>query len=110
MKPSAVFEFQVEGQETAFYLLNGSIEIDGQQFSSPTLVVFHLGTKVRIQARTTSVGMILGGEPLPERRFIHWNFVASKPELIERAKARWRAQEFAKVPGETEFVPLPEEH
>jgi hypothetical protein len=41
-------------------------------------------------------------------RFIWWNFVASSRALIEEAKQRWREQRFAAVPGEREFIPLPE--
>jgi hypothetical protein len=41
-------------------------------------------------------------------RLIWWNFVASSRELIDAASARWRAQGFPPVPGETEFIPLPE--
>ena len=51
--------------------------------------------------------LLLGGEPFATPRFIEWNFVASSRERIERAKRRWRAQEFPAVPGETEFIPLP---
>ncbi|WP_456303902.1 pirin-like C-terminal cupin domain-containing protein [Acidisphaera rubrifaciens] len=37
-----------------------------------------------------------------------WNFVSSRPERIEQAKADWRAGRFARVPGdEAEFIPLP---
>ena len=51
--------------------------------------------------------MLLGGEPLGQR-FVWWNFVASTRERIERAKDDWRAQRLGQVPGETEFIPLPE--
>jgi len=51
--------------------------------------------------------MLLGGERFPTPRFIEWNFVASSRERIEQAKARWVAQEFPKVPGDEEFIPLP---
>jgi redox-sensitive bicupin YhaK (pirin superfamily) len=51
--------------------------------------------------------MLLGGERFPTPRYIDWNFVASTRERIERAKQRWAAQEFPRVPGETEFIPLP---
>ena len=51
---------------------------------------------------------IFGGEPFPEERYIHWNFVSSSKEKIEQAKTDWKNQTFDKVPGETEFVPLPE--
>ena len=35
-------------------------------------------------------------------------FVASSNEKIEEAKQRWREQRFPAVPGEMEFIPLPE--
>jgi hypothetical protein len=41
-------------------------------------------------------------------RFIWWNFVSSSKERIERAKADWREDRFARIPGETERIPLPE--
>ena len=34
-----------------------------------------------------------------------WNFVSSRRERIEEAKAAWRAQAMGQVPGETEFIP-----
>jgi hypothetical protein len=51
--------------------------------------------------------MLLGGKRFSTPRHIWWNFVASSPERIERAKERWAKGEFAPVPGETEFIPLP---
>jgi hypothetical protein len=36
-----------------------------------------------------------------------WNFVSSSKERIVRAGEDWEAQRFDKVPGETEFIPLP---
>ena len=53
---------------------------------------------------------IFGGEPFPEERFIYWNFVASDRELIEKAKTKWLEQSFKPVPGETGFVPLPDQN
>jgi redox-sensitive bicupin YhaK (pirin superfamily) len=52
--------------------------------------------------------MFLGGAALEGPRYIWWNFVASRRERIEQAKAAWKAGKFAPVPGETEFIPLPE--
>jgi redox-sensitive bicupin YhaK (pirin superfamily) len=51
--------------------------------------------------------MLLGGEPMDGERTQWWNFVASSPERIEQAKEDWLAGRFPKVPGETEFIPLP---
>ena len=64
---------------------------------------------VTVTAREASRLMLLGGAPLEGERHLWWNFVASSKDRIEQAKADWRAGRFAKVPGETEFIPLPEE-
>ena len=52
--------------------------------------------------------MLLGGAPLDGPRYIWWNFVSSRLERIEAAKADWTAGRFKAVPDETEFIPLPE--
>jgi hypothetical protein len=42
-------------------------------------------------------------------RNIWWNFVSSRKDRIEAAKADWKAGRFALVPGDTaDFIPLPE--
>ena len=51
--------------------------------------------------------MLLGGEPMDGPRHIWWNFVSSSKERIEQAKAD-RAGRFTPVPGDAEFIPLPE--
>ena len=55
----------------------------------------------------TRTAPLLGGAPLEGRRYIWWNLVSSSRERIEQAKSDWLQQRFAKVPGETEFIPLP---
>jgi hypothetical protein len=51
---------------------------------------------------------LLGGQALGPR-FLWWNFVSSSRERIELAKADWKAGRFGTVPGDPEFIPLPEE-
>jgi redox-sensitive bicupin YhaK (pirin superfamily) len=53
--------------------------------------------------------LLLGGEPMDGPRQLWWNFVSSSKERIEQAKADWKQGRFATVPGETEFIPLPED-
>ncbi|WP_348811856.1 pirin family protein [Flavobacterium maritimum] len=96
--------------ESALYILEGSIESEGNVFG-PKQILIAKDTKLcsfNMAANTTIY--IFGGEPFPEERIIYWNFVASNKELIEKAKEKWIAQTFDKVPGETEFVPLPEQN
>ena len=51
--------------------------------------------------------VLIGGEPLDGQRHIWWNFVSSRKERIEQAKADWLARRMGDIPGETEWIPLP---
>lgn len=94
--------------ESGLYILEGSIESDGNTFEPKQLLVAKNSKLCEFTMAENTTVYIFGGEPFPEERFIYWNFVASNKELIEQAKQKWEAQEFEKVPGETEFVPLPQ--
>lgn len=99
--------FDPEGQEAAFFLVSGEAEVDGETYAGPGLLHFDVGVRVEIIAKSACSGLLLGGDPLVEHRRIWWNFVSTRPERIEEAKRRWKEREFPKVPGETEFIPLP---
>lgn len=94
--------------ERAVYVVEGGVELGGRQVGPGSLAVVKPGGAPGLTAVRPSRVMLLGGAPLEGRRHIWWNFVSSRPEHIEQAKADWRAGRFAAVPGETEFVPLPE--
>ena len=93
--------------ESGIYILEGGIESDGNIFGPRQLLVAKESSLCRFKLLENSSIYIFGGEAFPEERFIYWNFVASDRALIEAAKERWLAQTFDRVPGETEFVPLP---
>ncbi len=98
-----------EHVERGVYLIDGDLTIDGTP-----LVLHHAALLVRgaaVELRAGADGarvMLFGGDPLDGPRLIDWNFVSSRRELIDAAKADWRAQAFPKVPGETEWIPLPD--
>lgn len=94
--------------ERGFYVACGSVQVDGEQIEENELVQLAAGEPVTITAVDEVRLMVLGGEPLDGPRHIWWNFVASSREAIEEAKERWSGQKFGVVPGETEFIPLPE--
>ncbi len=73
------------------------------------MMVVKPGAPVVLTATTPSRVMLLGGAPLEGRRHIWWNFVASSQDRIEQAKADWKAGRFGKVPGEKDFIPLPDD-
>jgi hypothetical protein len=104
----ASLDLPEEHAERAFYVVSGSIELDGAPYGPATMAVVKPQAAARITATASSRVMLLGGAPLEGRRHIWWNFVASSPERIERAKADWKAGRFPAVPGDGDFIPLPE--
>jgi redox-sensitive bicupin YhaK (pirin superfamily) len=96
--------------ESALYILEGNVLSEGNIFEPKHFLVAKDSKLCEFEMAENSTVYIFGGEPLPEERFIYWNFVASDKALIEKAKQDWLEQKFAKVPGETEFVPLPKPH
>lgn len=109
MEGGAEFTLAPEHAERAAYVADGEIEACGDVVAAGTLAVFAEGGTITLRARTPSRVMILGGAPMDGERLIWWNFVASAAERIERAKADWRAGRFAMVPGDPEFIPLPDD-
>lgn len=93
--------------ESAMYILDGSITTDGNTYEPKHILVAKNSKLCEFEMAANSTIYIFGGEPFPEERFIYWNFVSSDKTRIEKAKQMWLEQQFEKVPGETEFVPLP---
>ena len=94
-------------RERAVYVVTGSVSGAGREYAEGTLAVAREGADVRLRAVTDSRLMVLGGEPLGPRH-IWWNFVSSSRERIETAKRDWAEGRMARVPGDDEFIPLPE--
>lgn len=95
--------------ERAIYVVKGSVEVSGRMYSIGQILVFTKGVDPLIVAKEHTTLMLLGGEPLGER-FIWWNFVSSRKERIEQAKADWKAGRIILPPTDNkEFVPLPED-
>lgn len=95
--------------ESGIYILEGGIESEDNTFGPKQLLVAKDTSLCEFTMQENTTIYIFGGEPFPEERIIYWNFVATSKELIERAKEKWLKQDFDPVPGETEFVPLPEQ-
>jgi redox-sensitive bicupin YhaK (pirin superfamily) len=95
--------------ERAIYIVKGSVETGGHEYGSGRMLVFAKSDDPLITAKEKTTVMLLGGEPLGER-FIWWNFVSSRRERIEQAKADWKAGRIILPPNDNkEFIPLPED-
>jgi len=93
--------------ERAVYVVQGELAVGEMSMTAGQLAILQPGAVPTLRALADTRAMLLGGEHFPTPRHIWWNFVASSPERIERAKERWEQGLFPSVPGETEFIPLP---
>lgn len=94
--------------ESGLYILEGGVESDCNEYGPKQMLVTKDSTLCEFTIMADSTIYIFGGEPLPEQRFIDWNFVASDKALIAEARQKWIDQKFEKIKGEEdEFVPYP---
>jgi len=108
MASGAEFELPSDYPGRAVYVVEGRVRVGGQDMGAGVMAVLRHGEAVPVEALSGCRLMLLGGEPLSGTRKIWWNFVSSRPERIEQAKRDWAENRFDGVPGETEFIPLPE--
>jgi redox-sensitive bicupin YhaK (pirin superfamily) len=111
LQAGARLTLPAEYPEQALYVVDGSLDLgrDGE-FGAGQLLVLKPGASVTLGAGGSAGArvMLLGGEPMDGPRYLTWNFVSSSSDRIEQAKEDWRAMRFDRVPGETEFIPLPD--
>ena len=108
LRAGGKLSFSIEYEERGIYIVDGMVDLGGRSFGTSQLLVFRRGVDVKVTAPAGAHLLLLGGAPLDGPRHIWWNFVSSSKDSIEKAKADWKAGNFASVPGETEFIPLPE--
>jgi len=108
LAPGACAPLEPDQEERAIYVVEGEVDIAGDTFEGPRLLIFRPGDRITVRALRRARLMFLGGAALEGARYIWWNFVSSRKERIEQAKEDWKTGRFAPVPNETEFIPLPE--
>lgn len=95
--------------ERAVYVISGRLLVDGLPLEAGRALVLAPGSTPVLQAEGKVEAMALGGEPLGPR-FLWWNFVSSRRDRIEQAKADWKAGRMALPPADHDsFIPLPED-
>ncbi len=110
LEAGATLELDTAHAERAAYVLEGEVFVNDEVAATAKehLIVFDAGETARLSAGDAPAHVVLlGGPPLDAPRFLWWNFVSSQRDLILEAQAAWSEQRFPKVPGETEFIPLP---
>jgi len=109
LKAGAVLPLDGAYEERAVYVITGEIDIGGVAFGPEKLLVLKPGDTIAVRAIRDTRFVVVGGAAMDGPRHIWWNFVSSRKERIDAAKADWQAGRFPLVPGDTaEFIPLPE--
>ncbi len=100
--------------ERAIHVVEGQVALDhhAPAGAGTLLVLEDGGGPARLTAARAGRVMLLGGAPMDGPRTVWWNLVASDPALIEAARHDWATRpvggRFGTVPGETDWIPLPD--
>jgi redox-sensitive bicupin YhaK (pirin superfamily) len=109
LEGDATIDVPNEVSERAVFVASGRVVIESSTIDTGQMVVLTPGAAARVRAIGKTTLMMLGGEPLGARH-IYWNFVSSRTERIEQAKADWRALRIPlPVDDNQEFIPLPDD-
>jgi redox-sensitive bicupin YhaK (pirin superfamily) len=108
LRAGGELELDFRYAERAAYVASGAIALEGERHEAGRMLVFAAGAAPRISGASDARVLLLAGEPLDGERFLWWNFVSSRRERIAHAAADWKAGRFGAVPGETEFIALPD--
>ena len=95
-------------EEIGIFVVEGDVSIGADKLLPGGLTVLKRGAVASLSAESRAHVMICGGATLEGERIVWWNFVSSSRDRIEQAKRDWREGRFASVPGEEDFIPLPE--
>jgi redox-sensitive bicupin YhaK (pirin superfamily) len=106
--PGSRLALPADGNERAVYCVDQAIAVDGVAVAPRTMAVLDSTAPAELSFPAGARLVVVGGAPLDGERYIWWNFVSSRRDRIEAAKADWRAQRMGSVAGDTEFIPLPE--
>jgi len=109
LEAGAVLQLPATHPERAAYVVSGGVELGAARIREKEIGFFPAGGEVLLCATERTHLVLLGGEPLEGPRHIRWNFVSSSKDRLAQAVEDWRHQRFPRVPGETRFIPLPED-
>jgi redox-sensitive bicupin YhaK (pirin superfamily) len=108
MHPGQSFDWPRQYSEQAIYVVEGSVQIDGETVPTHHMGMLPDADSAQISSPDGARIALFGGEPIG-KRYLWWNFVATSPERIRAAAETWGEGGFDRVPGDEEFIPLPED-
>ncbi|MTG99149.1 pirin family protein [Myroides albus] len=98
--------------EAAMYILDGAVYSEGHSYEPKHILIANDSKLCEFELEANSTVYIFGGEPLPEERYILWNFVSDDIQRLEQAKQDWINQNHEAFPlipqDDKSYVPFPE--
>ena len=117
----AAGHFDIAGQlkgEIAVVVVHGDVHVGDERVGAGEMLVSETDDECCLDLAAGARVLLFGGEPLGGERHLYWNFVSSRKERLEQAKADWRAWWPGRdadgafglgVPGDDSYIPLPGE-
>lgn len=97
---------QLKG-EIAIVVVNGVVRDESDEIRAGQMLISKSEDHCHLHLNEGTRLLLFGGEPLPEERYLYWNFVSSSKERLEQAKKDWKDKRFPKVSGDHTYIPLP---
>lgn len=94
--------------EVAFVIVSGSIVSNGQTVNAGQMLISKTKDECEITLKAGTQLLLFGGEPLPEERFLMWNFASHSKDRLQQAKEDWEQKRFPKVPNDDTYIPFPQ--
>jgi redox-sensitive bicupin YhaK (pirin superfamily) len=111
IKTTADYRLDISGNlsgEIGVTIVSGSVSACGDLIEKGNMLVSKTEDVCNITIHAGSHVLLFGGEPLPEERFIYWNFVSHSQKKIDAAKQAWKDKSFPMMDGDDSYVRLPE--
>ncbi|MEO0895067.1 MAG: pirin family protein [Bacteroidota bacterium] len=94
--------------ELAIVIVEGSIIDEGEEIKKGQMLVSKTNEACCLELEAGTHLLLFGGEPLPEERFLMWNFVSSDKKRLAQAKEDWKNKRFPMIEGDDSYIPFPE--
>ncbi|MDC1068464.1 pirin family protein [Candidatus Kapabacteria bacterium] len=93
--------------EVAIVVVSGEIEEENEIISSGQMMISKSDEVCSIRVKKGTQLLIFGGETLPEKRYLLWNFASTSKERLQKAKLDWQNKNFPKILNDNTYIPFP---
>jgi len=94
--------------EIAVVVTSGEVTSGENVIKTGQMMISKTENECSLSLKTGTRILLFGGEPLPEERFLLWNFASHSKERLKQAAQDWKDKKFPKVEGDSTYIPIPE--